>query len=85
MTNRIGCHECRHVCTTEELLTAVNPFDDREVIHACPHCKSVEAHYNLCEVDGCPNKESMGIPIEGGYMQVCFDHQPPEFLMRKVL
>lgn len=78
MTNRIGCHECRSICTKEELLSAPNPFEENEIIHACPKCKAVEAYFLLCEVEGCPNSASSGYPVEGGYLQVCYDHRPVE-------
>jgi hypothetical protein len=78
MTNRVGCHECRHICKETELLSAVNPFDESETIHACPKCKSVEAHYKLCEVEGCPNAASGGYPVMGDYLEVCFEHSPKE-------
>jgi hypothetical protein len=49
------CEECGEVCSSEEILMAVNPFNEEQMILGCPHCREVSSLVACCEADGCSN------------------------------
>ena len=73
---RWKCGDCGHICTTEELLEAPNPFDTHsdEVICGCPHCKTPENMAQVCDVPGCTEESTCGTPTEDGYRRTCGKH-----------
>lgn len=39
---RFRCRSCGYVCRIGQVLSAPNPFDERETIDGCPECLQVE-------------------------------------------
>lgn len=67
-------HRCGWVGT--EALTAPDPFDEGEVLHACPKCKSMEL-VQACEHAGCTREATSGNKHpDGVYRWTCHDHNP---------
>lgn len=70
------CKECDQICVTP--LSAVNPFDEGDVISGCPNCKDVNTLEQACQFDGCKQNASIGTP--GGYAYryfwSCHRHRP---------
>ena len=71
---RYKCGECDHVCG--EPLIAPNPFDPTWNISGCPSCKSVETMLYACQVEGCDEHSTSGVPGAYGYRYawLCGDH-----------
>lgn len=60
------------------MLTAANPFDPKDTIAGCPHCKSINTLEEACDEPGCWRPSTCGIPTSGGYRRTCSEHMPKE-------
>lgn len=74
---RIRCENCGWTGTTELLLTAPSPFDPEDILTSCPKCKTVGDTEHLCDIEGCREISSMGVPMKNGsYVWRCHHHEP---------
>ena len=74
--NVYRCSECAERVPHMKALQALNPFDDGDILFACPRCKEVNTLEAACVVDGCHDSTCMGIPNRGGfrYVRLCSNH-----------
>ncbi len=70
------CNNCGWTGLDTELLRAKSPFDEDDVLIACPKCKTVNDLTRLCLADNCYKPASCGTPTAGGYMLTCLEHMP---------
>lgn len=56
------------------ILQAPDPFNDGEVIAACPECREVGTLVSGCDEPGCTEIGSCGWPSEAGYRRTCGAH-----------
>jgi hypothetical protein len=63
---------------SDDLLTAINPFDPEDIIRSCPLCKSIDAARVACDEPDCWRDASCGTPVPNGYRQTCGKHRPGE-------
>jgi hypothetical protein len=74
--NKAIC-ECGWKGMEEELLKGKNPFDDNDLIYACPKCKGLNSTINLaCDEPDCWEEVSCGTPTSNGYRRTCYKHSP---------
>lgn len=59
-----------------ELLTAINPFNDGDMLFACPRCHEINSVQIVCDEPGCWEFISCGTPTESGYRSTCHNHIP---------
>jgi hypothetical protein len=72
---RWECEVCETISARKDLLSAPNPFDDREEILGCPQCKSVEGFTAICEIEACTKEATCGGPSSDGvYRSTCGAH-----------
>ncbi len=72
------CCDCGTITKDKDLLSAKNPFNNKEVIKGCPECKEVGFFTVICEFEGCEDYGNTGTPIKGGYTWTCVKHQPED-------
>lgn len=77
MTDKAICDACDWQGTTDQILCAANPFNQGEMIHGCPTCKTVEAFKEACDYEGCWAQTSIGTPTDNGYKRFCSQHGLP--------
>lgn len=68
------CQDCDEISVESSLLTAPSPFDPRQTITGCPHCKSAEGFDSICDEPGCRREANCGMnhgPKHGGYRATC--------------
>ena len=58
-----------------EALSAPNPFEEGDVLYACPKCKGLDLRY-ACDEPGCWEAVSCGTPTPQGYRRTCDRHAP---------
>lgn len=68
------CGSCNWRGMSSELLTAANPFDPTELIEGCPACFAIDEAVVACDEPECWRHATCGFPIDGGYLQTCYDH-----------
>ncbi len=75
---KVKCNErrCGWRGTSDQQLSAPNPFEEGETIWACPKCKSIDSIVYACDEPGCWGAVSCGMLTSGGYRNTCFDHRP---------
>ncbi len=74
---RWRCNSCGAITLEPALLTAPNPFDDRQTITGCPGCAEVGDFEELCDELGCTRAAGCGFPAGpewGGYRRTCYEH-----------
>jgi hypothetical protein len=77
MTNKLVCNSCTHHMTTEDMLSAPNPFEPKYLIYACPACKEIEDVRGACDEPGRWEPDTCGTPLaDGGYRRTCRKHMP---------
>lgn len=77
MREKILCKDCGWTGHTDQMLTAKNPFNEKEDIQACPNCKEVtDTLFMACEEPGCWKQVTCGTPTKNGYKSTCSKHQP---------
>jgi len=69
-------HRCDWHGFEDELLTAQNPFENGEILSACPKCKEVESAVIACDEPECWERAICGTPTENGYRWTCGKHRP---------
>lgn len=75
MSDRVWrCRECEELALASELIVVPNPFDNNITITVCPHCKERVAMHKACEVVGCRERCTYGLPTSQGYNLVCRKH-----------
>lgn len=81
---RWKCNACGTVTLEPELLTAPSPFDDTDLLTACPNCKQCDEGFELlCDESGCDAVAGCGWPTRnnadewGGYRNTCGKHMVP--------
>lgn len=72
---RVVCEQCGWQGNTNTILTAVNPFDDKDDIQGCPRCKSVDPFRPTCDEPGCWESVTCGMPTDRGYRNTCSRHR----------
>ena len=70
--NKLLCRECGWQGT--EPLTATSPFDENNILTACPECLDVNNLVGVCEVKGCTEEATCGTSTESGYLRCCGKH-----------
>lgn len=73
-TNR----RCHWVGPTSGLLSAPDPFNEGQTLHACPECRDSSSLAAACDEPGCAKPVSCGTPTEAGYRNTCYEHMPKE-------
>lgn len=72
--NRWRC-ECGHVCYSDDMLRAPNPFDPEDEVTGCPRCKLIPQWEELCDEAGCLKAATCGFPVSPiGYRRTCAAH-----------
>jgi len=72
-SGRWKCVECDWI--GKDYLTAPSPFDQDDMLVACPDCKTVHSLVDLCDQFGCKLEATCGWPTKaGGYRRTCFAH-----------
>ena len=75
---RWKCKSCGMITLEPALLRAPSPFDETDILTACPHCKWVNDFDEMCDEPGCTEEASCGFPVEdeafGGYRRTCHQH-----------
>lgn len=73
-TDKWMCQECDWRGLERDLLTAPNPFDDLDIVHGCPQCKSVDKFDEACDEPECWSNAGCGFPTATGYRRTCYKH-----------
>jgi hypothetical protein len=78
--NKWVCSEwrCAWVGTTDQILTAPDPFNEGDTISACPKCREIGVLVAACDVDGCSKQAGCGTPTKAGYRWTCGAHMPKD-------
>jgi hypothetical protein len=78
LQDKYKCLECGHICESEDMLTAPNPFDvySQESIVGCPKCHQVENMVKVCDEPGCKAEATCGTPTDEVYRRTCIQHDP---------
>ncbi len=72
---RWRCQECYHISTSDELLSAPNPFEPESEVTGCPRCKSIDSFADVCDEPGCDQWASCGWNSRHGvYRRTCGNH-----------
>lgn len=76
MTTKKRCNQplCNWCGNESCVLMAPNPFDDRDLLLACPRCRSMTDLVLACEIPGCTNEADCGWPDGDTYRQTCGKH-----------
>lgn len=65
---------CGWVGTDADVLTAPDPFNEGNVLQACPECRD-QTIIEGCDESECTEAASCGFPVEGGlYRRTCYEH-----------
>ena len=71
------CVICDHKFYSYQFLTATSPFDEEDMLYACPECRYTREPIGLCEENGCELTASCGTPFgDGDYKHHCPLHPP---------
>lgn len=75
---KVVCNEirCDWHGLDDEILRAPNPFEQGEVLYACPKCKEVGSIVVACDEPGCWKEATCGTPTENDYRRTCGKHRP---------
>jgi hypothetical protein len=74
-TPKFACDVCGWTGTSNDVLSAPNPFDPQGTIYGCPECKEVEQFKRVCDFADCWDSNiAGGKPTENGYMFLCSEH-----------
>ena len=76
--SRFKCKQCDEIVLQREILEAPNPFDDHDILHGCPECRSVDSFQLVCETDGCKQIAECGVNTQDGYKCLCAQHYRKE-------
>jgi hypothetical protein len=70
------CNECDAISSA--ILSAPNPFDQEDTLHACPECRSVNSLSAACQHPECSKPATGGHPGGLGYRYawLCWEHSP---------
>lgn len=80
MSKRWKCAECSHICGSDGLLEAPNPFDPEDIVYGCSECKAINSYEAACDEPGCDKSAGCGWPTaDGGYRHTCGQHWKREF------
>ena len=77
MTERLICDywRCEWTGTTDQALSAPDPFNEGSTLYACPNCRDMTL-VRACDVPGCKRAASCGTPTPDGYRNTCGEHRP---------
>ena len=59
-----------------DVLQAPSPFDETDVLYACPACRTVDSVRVACDEPGCWRESTCGTNTENGYRRTCGEHLP---------
>ena len=77
--SKVCCQErgCGWKGDSIEQLIAPSPFDEDDMLYACPKCKTVETSiWAACDEPDCWRAATCGTPTPDGYRNTCGDHIP---------
>jgi len=64
------------------MLTAPNPFDEGDILYACPNCKEIGSVVVCCDEPDCNQPANCGTPtkVDGQavYRNTCSKHRPKD-------
>ena len=72
MHNKHVCEKCGWHGVFKNLLTAPDPFNEGELLWACPSCKNMTVVW-ACDTPYCFRPVSSGTPTSKGYKNFCSD------------
>ncbi len=75
MTDRYLCdnRHCDWIGDESEMLRAPDPFNEGDMLYACPKCRD-QSLVLACDEPGCKKQATCGTPTPEGYRRVCGDH-----------
>jgi hypothetical protein len=73
---KVTCKQCDWQGMSDDLLTAINPFDPEDIITGCPDCKCIDDARIACDEPDCWRDASCWTPTTDGYRQTCSKHRP---------
>jgi hypothetical protein len=80
---KIACECCDWRGTTDQLLSARNPFDQTDTIQGCPNCRQVGDFVVACDEPDCWREVTNGTPTPAGYRSTCSKHMPNVAALRR--
>lgn len=75
---KVVCTFCQWRGDSDDLLSAVHPFDSDDTIEGCPVCRDVGFLKPACDEPDCWALQTCGTPTPDGYRQTCGAHRPKE-------
>jgi hypothetical protein len=75
VTDRYLCdnRHCGWIGEEGEMLCAPDPFNEGDMLYACPKCRD-QSLVLACDEKGCKNQATCGTPTPAGYRRVCGNH-----------
>ena len=75
---KLKCDSCNTILTSNQILTAANPFNPEETLQCCPNCETIDRIFATCDVPKCDEIATCGYPSKNGYHITCGYHFLPE-------
>ncbi len=77
MSEKTKCtnRRCNWTGYNNQLLSAQNPFEQDEIMYACPKCRDTENITGVCEIDKCWEESTCGLNTLDGYKRLCCNHR----------
>ena len=75
---KVSC-DCGFKGNMAQMLTAVSPFDENEIVAACPECKELNGTiFTVCDEPNCWEPDTCGFKTQKSYRRTCSTHKEKE-------